>query len=138
MAGRLQGAPIDREGPISDVLEQFSISHGLNLALVNVVARRRLASNASGSRVTLLGRVGIGPTIPHAESQIGGTSREGYELGALAFQAAGGMDVRLVRGLSAIGEYKFTTTDQRVAVVDGHAEGRFTSHHGVVGLAWHF
>ena len=138
-SGRDRGMPVDRDVPIRDILESFSISHGLNFALVNVVARRPLGGRAgAAARVALLGRLGIGPTIPHAESQIGGISREGYEIGAPGLHLAGGVEVRMWRELAAMTEYKLTRTDQNVAIHEGQAHGRFTSHHGVFGLAWHF
>ena len=123
---------------MGDILESFSISHGLNFVLVNVVTRRALARHAApDGRVVLVGRAGLGPTVPHAESQIDGAVQEGYELGALGLHVAAGVDVRLGRRLSAIAEYKLTHTDQSVAISRGRASGALTSHHAVFGLEWH-
>ena len=47
------------------------------------------------------------------------------------------LDVRLVRGLSALAEYKLTSTTESVAISEGHAHGQFTSHHVVFGVGWH-
>ena len=138
VTGQHLGVPVDRDAPVQDVLERFSISHGLNFALANLVMRRKLASSWADGRVSLVGRMGLGPTIPHPESQISGVSHEGYELGALGLHLSGGVDVRIWRGLGVFGEYKLTTTDQTVSVDQGQAHGRFTSHHGVFGLGWHF
>ena len=85
----------------------------------------------------LLGRVGLGLTIPHGESMIDGVFQEGHEMGALGLHLAGGVDVRLVRGLSAMAEYKLTSTTESVAISEGQAHGRFTSHHVVFGIGWH-
>jgi hypothetical protein len=134
--GRVMGVSFDRDVPVRVILESFSISHGLNLALFNVVVRRALSWQSDG-RVTLLARGGIGPTLPHAESRIGGVFTEGYEIGAPGVQVATGIEVRLARGLAAIAEYKLTTTNQSVSISEGEAHGRFTSHHGVFGLTWH-
>lgn len=136
ISGRLLGVPIDGEAPADLVLQHFSISHGLNFALANAVMRRTLPG--AGGRLAIVGRAGLGPTIPHPESQIGGVWTEGYELGALGAQLSGGAEWRLWRGLSVLGEYKLTTTRQSVTVDRGDASGRFTSHHGVFGVAWHF
>lgn len=137
--GRSLGIPVDQDVPVRDILESFSISHGLNLALVNLVARHALTGRAgSEGRLAVVGRMGLGPTIPHAESRIGGVAREGYEIGALGLHLAGGLEARLARGLAAMAEYKLTHTDQSVAVSQGQAQGRFTSHHGIFGFGWHF
>lgn len=137
-SGRFMGTPFDQNVPVRNILESFSMSHGLNFALVNVVARRVLASSAGADgRVELLGRAGLGLTIPHAESKIDGVFQEGHEMGALGLHFAGGIDVRLVRGLSAMAEYKLTSTTESVAISEGHAHGQFTSHHVVFGIGWH-
>jgi hypothetical protein len=138
VSGRYRGAPLDADIRISDLVETFSISHGLNFALVNVVLRRALAgASTGGGRVHLIARAGAGPTIPHAESRIGGAFHEGYELGAAGLHAAGGIEIGIAGGLTAMIEYKLTTTKQSVAIAGGRADGRFTSHHGVFGVAWH-
>jgi hypothetical protein len=137
-SGRFMGTPFDQDVPIRNILDSFSLSHGLNFALVNVVARRALRSSVGADRrVQFLGRVGLGLTIPHAESMIDGVFQEGYEAGALGLHVAGGIDVRLVRGLSAMAEYKLTSANQSVAISEGHAHGQFTSHHVVFGIGWH-
>jgi hypothetical protein len=123
--------------PISDIVERFSISHGLNLVLVNAVARRTLGRSAgSQSRVQLEGRFGAGPTLPHPESLVEGVSREGYELGAVAFQAGAAVHVQLFHRMGIIAEYKFTRTSQRVTIDSGTARGTFASHHAVFGVVW--
>ena len=137
--GRRVGTPIAQHIRVDDVLERFSISHGLNFVLVNVVIRRALARHAGAEgRLVLVGRAGLGPTIPHAESRIDGAVHEGYELGALGLQMAAGIETRLIHQLSATAEYKVTHSNQHVAVSQGEASGEFTSHHGVFGRAWRF
>ncbi len=124
--------------PISDVVQRFSISHGLNLLLVNVAARRTiLARDAGKPRLQVTGRLGAGPTLPHPETTIDGVSHEGYETGALALQASAGLELRLPGGVALGAEYKFTRTSQSITVDRGLARGTFASHHGVFGVAWH-
>jgi opacity protein-like surface antigen len=138
-SGRLKGRPLDAPIPIDWVIERFSISHGLNFVLVNAVARRTLGPSGAANRITLAGRFGAGPTLPHAESTIDGRSApEGYAWGAAGWQAAGGLQIRMTRHLDVLGEYKFTRTRETVDIVSGSAKGLFASHHGVFGLAWRF
>lgn len=139
-SGQLRGQPVSGEVPLGSVVRQYSISHGANLLLFNLAGRYRAgrAAAAPDGRLILTGRAGVGPTIPHTESNIEGQAREQYELGRLAWQLAGGAEVRLWRGLYALGEYKFTRTRQRGAVSGGEARSLLRTHHGVFGLSYHF
>jgi hypothetical protein len=130
--GEVKGTPIDRQLPMRDVVQEYSISHGVNLLLFNAVGRRRFG------RLILAGRFGLGPTIPHTESTFEGIHQEQYEVGRLGWQLAGGGELRLGGPIYLLGEYKFTRTRQRGKVVAGHAESLLRSHHGVFGLSFHF
>jgi opacity protein-like surface antigen len=139
-SGQLRGQPLNGEVPLGSVVRQYSISHGANLLLFNLAGRYRAGRGeaAPDGRLILTGRAGLGPTIPHTESNIEGQTQEQYELGRLAWQLAGGAEVRLWRGLYALGEYKFTRTRQRGAVAGGEARALLRTHHGVFGLSYHF
>jgi len=138
--GMLRGAPISGRRPMESIVGRFSISHGLNLLLGNVVYSRGLGrrSRRSPPRVLLTGRFGVGGTIPHAESEVLGAAREQYQGGRPVVQTAGGVELRLWRGLHWVGEYKFTRSAQRVDIAGGTAETLLRSHHGIFGLAYHF
>ena len=137
ISGAYRGERINVTAPASRVLQRFAISHGLNLILVNATMRKAVEGHSGERRLEISARIGAGPTLPHPESVVDGSGHDGYQLGRLAVQAAGGLDVRVWRGLSIIAEYKFTRTAQRVAIDSGEARGTFASHHGVIGLAWH-
>lgn len=115
-------------------------SHGVNLLLFNVAARHGMRRNAEapGGRLIITGRFGAGPTLPHTESSVEGQRQEQYEVGRLGWQAAGGAEFNLWRGLYILGEYKFTRTRQRGKVSSGTAESVLRTHHGVFGLSYHF
>lgn len=131
--GIFRGEPVAGRLPMQRFVEQFSISHGLNMLLLNLAWERRL-----DRRSFLNVRFGAGPTLPHPESSIQGEGRQHYQLGRAAIQAAAGLEFRLWRGLHALGEYKFTRTRQKVDIVAGHAETPVRSHHGVFGLGLRF
>jgi hypothetical protein len=134
--GVLRGEPVSGSVPLSSIVEDFSITHGVNLLLLNAVARRRAGGDrASHARWTVAARLGAGASIPHAESTIGGAHREGYEWGALSVQGAAGVEMRVMRGLSIMSEYKLTHTVQDVRVAAGTARTPLTTHHVVAGLA---
>ena len=139
-SGTHQGEPINRELPLGEIVQRFSISHGVNLLLFNVVGRYRIKADSQGrrSRVIVQARFGAGPTLPHTESTIDRQRQEQFEVGRLAFQLGGGGELRLIGGLYVIGEYKFTRTRQKGSVFMGDAESLLRSQHGIAGLSFHF
>jgi opacity protein-like surface antigen len=135
--GLRRNAPLNAELPLGDIVQQYSVSHGVNLLLLNVAARHRIKRGTNG-RLALTARAGLGPTLPHTESRIEGEAKEQYEFGRLSWQASGGAELRVWRGMFFLGEYKFTRTRQRGKVTLGTAESFFRTHHGVFGLGYHF
>jgi hypothetical protein len=134
--GMWRGARVDETVRLSSVIDDFSITHGVNLLLVNAVARRRTGIDSAGHpRWTLTARLGAGGSVPHPESTISGRHVEGYEWGAMSIQGAAGVELRLVSGLSLVGEYKLTRSVQDVTVADGTARTPLTTHHVVAGVA---
>lgn len=134
ITGVRQGTAINAELPLGDIVQQYSISHGVNLLLFNAAVRHAVGRG----RLILSARAGVGPTLPHTESRIEGQGQEQYEVGRVAWQAAAGAEVRLWKGLFAFGEYKFTRTRQNGKVFSGTAESLLRTHHGVLGLSYHF
>lgn len=137
MHGVLHGHAIDGTLRLGEVVQRFAISHGLNLLLGNLIIRQPLARGASSARrLVFVGRLGAGPTIPHAETTVEGTTQEQYQWGSVAAQAAAGLEWRFARRLAAVAEYKLTGTPQRVRIPDGTASATIISHHVVAGVAW--
>jgi len=48
------------------------------------------------------------------------------------------VEIHLTRGLFLLAEYKFTRSKQKGRVNAGEAESLLRSHHGVIGLSYHF
>lgn len=140
VAGTLRGAPFSGAIPMRTLVGRFSISHGVNLLLGNVVVRREFARRPAQKRgrLLLVGRLGAGGSISHPESEVLGVGDQHYEWGGPAIQLAGGVELQLWRGLYALAEYKFTHTRQHVRVVAGTAAVAFSTHHAVLGFAYHF
>ena len=106
--GELEGMAVSGLIPMSSIVSRFSISHGVNLLLGNVTLRQgffRRPGDKLG-RLLLLGRFGVGGTIPHPESVVLGMGDQHYEGGSPAIQLSGGLEVRLWRGLYWLSEYK--------------------------------
>lgn len=140
VSGTNQGVPIARDIRLGDIVGHYSISHGVNLLLFNIVGRHSIERSAAHprGRLILTARGGIGATIPHTESEINGQAQEQYEWGRLAWQLTGGAEFHLGRGWYGLGEYKFTRTRQQGKVFSGTAESLLRSHHAVFGISYHF
>jgi hypothetical protein len=126
ISGTIRGQSVAGPRSIGEVLDRFSITHGVNLLLVNAVMRKW----------GLVGRLGVGGSIPHAESAAGGVSLERYQWGALSLQESAGAEIRIAGSLYASGEYKLTRTAQNVTIVSGSARTPLVTHHLVLGVAW--
>jgi hypothetical protein len=113
---------------LPSAIQRFSMSHGLNLLLGNIVWR------TSGGPLGLQVRGGIGVAIPHGESEVLGAAQEQYEMSSAAVQAAAGPTVRLGDHLKAFAEYKLTSAAPTVSVAGGTIKGRYTSQHLAFGL----
>ena len=136
-SGTINGATVSEAHAIAAVIERFSITHGVNLVLVNGVFRHQVGTADAQPRWFLTGRVGMGASVPHVESTITGASLEHYEWGAFSVQGAGGVELRLARRVYLAGEYKLTRTVQDVSVVHGSVNTPLTTHHLVTGIVAH-
>ena len=139
ISGMRAGQPLNDFLPFKAIVQQFSISHGTNFALVNLALHYGDANHRQTwlRRFNVSGRLGLGPTILHTESMIDGVSQEQYELNHLGLQLAFGISYRLWRHLHVLGEYKFTYNQVHEAmIVDGVASTTLRMHHGVFGLGW--
>ncbi len=112
---------------------RFAMSHGMNFILANVMWITP-AGNRSG-RVDVVGRLGLGPTLPHVESRIGREERQGYELGGFGLQVAPGIALLTTRRWRLTAEYKFTFARPHVSVPRGTATTTLRPHHIALGIA---
>jgi hypothetical protein len=138
--GTLHGVSIDQSVPLSTIVQNLAMSHGLNFIFANVVLRRGLgAADGHGDhRFTGTLRAGAGPTLPHAKSTVEEEGREQYESGGIGLQGGAGVEVALGAGLRAFGEYKFTWASPHLDIAGGEAHIPARSHHVVGGLAYRF
>jgi hypothetical protein len=115
------------------VLQQYDVSHGLNLLFGNVVLRTDIMP-----RLDITLRAGLGMNIAHPEILAFGQAVSEYQVHGPAIQFAGGAEVAIVGGLFWLGEYKFTTTKPRFTVGTATIENSFSTHHLVTGLGFRF
>lgn len=136
--GTVEGVDVREQAPMSRYADQFEVSHGLNMVLINAVLRRAVVGSDEQARIALVARVGAGPTIPRPEVIVFGAASGAYEAGPMAAQAAAGVEARLWRGLRALTEYKYTFTPTSFTIPNGRASFDVHSHHVVTGFAVHF
>jgi len=118
--GQIDGValPAGMSSTMSDVVQQFRITHGLNFLLINLVWRQAIGS-AHNPRLALWGRVGAGPTLPHPETTVLTQHLEEYELRGAGADASLGFDCLIVPHFSAFTEYRVTYARPSIAVVGG-------------------
>lgn len=118
--------------PMSRIVERYSMTHGLNFAVANLVFRQPLASG----RAALILRGGAGFTVPHTETTVLGVSVDKYESGGPGVHGAIGLDIRLSGRLSFLAEYKFTRARPEISVAGGRGRTTSATHHAAAGLAF--
>ena len=118
----------------SELLTRFDQSHGLNFVLASAIYRYPLR----GGRLRLVARAGGGVTVPHVEGTFQGLHTESYQYGGVAWQAGGGVEMTIWRGLTAVGGGRFTRAAEEVEVGGVLVDGTFTTAHVDVGVAWRF
>jgi hypothetical protein len=146
-SGTVLGGP-PPAGPMDQYVQKLSISHGVNLFMLNVVARDGFWKEpwAPNGRVQVYGGAGLGMMIMHAESTING---EHYEPG---YQLDDGPAAQIFAGVRAIpinlkwrygnptlfAEYKFAIADADFSVDQGRGDLKLRSQLFIFGLGWHF
>jgi hypothetical protein len=126
-------SPPGGTSPMNVVVQEFMMTHGVNLASFNLVVRQRVGT----SRLWLMARGGGGVIIPHGETTVNGEGVHEYQYGGPGAQGAGGIEIEIIPRLSALAEYKFTWAGANIDVAPG-GEGSTTvlSHHFAVGFTF--
>jgi hypothetical protein len=127
------GTPV----PLSVLMSRLEMTNGLNVALANIVVRHPVAIGSTGDRLSLMGFAGLGVAVPHVETVFAGATKFEYQVTGLGWQVGGGVEWRLVKGLSAIADLRVTSGRQRLDLGTGTLTGTFTSTQADFGVAWH-
>ena len=135
-SGQIAGVavPSGTSSTMSDNVQLFQITHGLNFLLVNLVWRQPLGSGHM-PRFALWGRVGAGPTMPHPETTVLTQHLEEYEVRGAGGGASIGFDCLLIPHFSAFTEYRVTYARPSVDVVGGMGRTTALSHEWNFGLS---
>jgi hypothetical protein len=131
--GTLHGSTYDARIPMNALLQDFSFSHGDNLALANAVLQTRWR------KLTGRGRLGIGLAIPHTESTFEGEPQEQFDVVFPAAQVALGFALAIWHQGRMLAEYKLTyNSASDVRIAHGRADTKIVAHHFVAGVGYVF
>lgn len=138
LTGTRGGVAVDAVQPVDAVVQEFSISHGVNYLTLDALVRRSFLLDRERfphGRLQVYGGLGVGPVIAHPENRIDGVNNvQRYELGGVGAQALAGVRALLFRHAGLFVEYKFTFSDLEVTVAAGDARLSERSHHVVGGI----
>ena len=139
ISGTLRGAPINETAVLDNIVQQFNITHGVNLLTASFAARKAFHGGGGSPRLIVSARAGGGITIPHPENEVLGVSNsEHYQVGSPVIQFAAGFEVRLWRRFYGITEVRYTRVGETVSIAQGNATSVLDTSHATFGLAWHF
>ncbi len=141
VTGRRSGAPVDAKERIDGTIQSFSLSHGLNYALGDIVHRWKPGHRGEdflGRLEPYLG-IGLGAVIPHVETTVDGRSHEGYQLHGPGVEGLAGVNISLAPHFGLMFEYKFTYANlDSLDIPGGAIEVTPLNHHFVTGLTFSF
>ena len=139
--GRWNGALVDEHGPVSARISTFEISHGVNLAAVNLGWRWPVAAPGGFlSRVAPEVGAGLAGYFPHAEGSINGVPGDAdYHLSGTGYQVFAGAEYRFSPRIGMVVRVKFDegALDMTLSP-QTRMETRTETFHGLAGLAVHW
>ena len=149
VTGNFEGSEIDRIETIQNYLEYFSVSHGINHIGLALIYRLMFlpTDQIPDGRLQPFLTVTAGPTIPHLELKLTGSSREwdaySYQSSWRNFGAGLGIGLRakLWRHFGFYLEYKFTYSHlhgMHFDEIDGAVSMDFFTHHLQWGISYMF
>ncbi|HEY1581550.1 MAG TPA: hypothetical protein VGF73_00460, partial [Chthoniobacterales bacterium] len=139
VTGRRDGVGVNANEQIDNTIQQFSLSHGLNYALGDIVYRwfpGKRGEDFLGHLEPYAG-IGLGLAIPHVESSVNGNFHEEYQLHGPGMQALAGVNVVLGQHWGLMFEYKFTYANlDSLDIPGGSIEVTPLTHHFVTGITF--
>lgn len=141
VTGQRAGARVDDNERVDNTIDSFSISHGLNFPLADLVYRWFPAERGTGflGHVQPYAGFGIGAAIPHVESSINGVFHEEYQFHGPGVQALAGVNFDLTSHFGLMFEYKFTYANlDSLDVPGGSIDLQPFTHHLVGGITFRF
>ncbi len=131
--GLYRNSYIDSLIRFGDIVQNFSISHGLNYLLLNFGYRF-----AYDSKVALpFLKFGVGISMPHFEATVDSLSFERYEVNDFVVQVSSGLDFKIYKNLGGLLELKYTWGEIiNAGIFGGTAETFIKMFHIVFGIGY--
>jgi hypothetical protein len=121
--------------PMDAQVQEYQMTHGLNFLTVNGVGRLPIGHSA---RLSLVGRVGVGTTLPHAETNVLNAFSQHYEFAGPGVEGSGGVALKLTRIISLVADYKLSHASPTITVVGGRGQMTANTQQIAIGLAFGF
>ena len=116
------------------IILRFELSHGLNLAIVNVVISKPLGR---ADRLAVVVRGGAGAAVPHVEATLmDGSSSDRYQIAGPAWEAGAGVELRIWRDAYVVGDVRASNARVTANVGNATIAGSFWTAHLDTGIAW--
>ncbi|MEN3038788.1 MAG: hypothetical protein ABDI07_06510 [Candidatus Kryptonium sp.] len=130
--GIYRDIPIDTLLMFGEIVQNFSISHGLNYIILNFGYKMPF-----NSKIGMFLKFGSGVSIPHFETTIDSLSFERYELNDLVIQLSGGLNFAVYKKVNGFVELKYTSGEiLNAGIFGGTAETFIKMWHIVLGLSY--
>ena len=140
--GIWNGVQVNESAPLSRRVQDFNISHGVNMITANVLYRWRRQSASAVREGRLQPYVGSGLIfyVPHSESTINNRSTSGrYQTSGFGYQALAGVQYGLIKRISIFVEAKFNIGTAKVDTAEqGRAETKLRTLHTLAGISYRF
>lgn len=134
VTGIYRDALIDSVVRFGDIVQNFSISHGLNYGILSFGYKFGL-----NSYIFPFLKFGFGISIPHFETTIDSLSFERYEVNDFVVQLSCGADFKIYKSIVGLLELKYTSGEiVNVGIYGGTAETFIKMFHFVFGLGYVF
>ena len=132
--GIYRNALVDSVIRFGDIVQNFSISHGLNYAILNYGYKVGLKSY-----IFPFLKFGVGISVPHFETTIDSLSFERYEVNDFVVQFSCGADFKIYKSVLGMVELKYTSGEiVNVGIYGGTAETFIKMFLFVFGLGYSF
>jgi opacity protein-like surface antigen len=136
--GTVRGLPVSAALPMSQLVQRFEISHGVNVLSVNGIYRWLDLGIAAGRLQPYVG-AGLAYYRPHAENTVGGVPFEGgYQTSGFGYQLLAGANYRMTERVGLFAETRFNSGTAKVDIAGGHAQTPLRTFHLVAGISYRF
>jgi hypothetical protein len=137
--GVWNGVVVSASEPMNLRVQQFEVSHGVNLLALNLMYRWPLGRAAALAQARWQLYAGAGPVVyvPHAEATINGSfTSADYRLAGIGYQVLAGVQCRVSRRVRLFAEAKQDYGDLDLHFQgDTRAKTRVRTIHGLAGIA---